>query len=153
MKIANLIKDAEELREIYLNPVFQWLLLVLKPITSSNFIGNNQSIPDGSNACLQSKENVENDTNRQIFETMSKENSMPFDIFIWKEFNELLLLIFYWLPNDLCTGGRNNTFCLPLISLSILHKNSGEKKDLITQGGNEAERDLKRTLIPSWQLH
>ena len=86
--------------------------------------------PDGSNACLRSKENVENDTNRQIFETMSKENSVPFDIFIWKEFNELLLLIFYWLPNDLCTGGRNNTFCLPLISLSILHKISGEEEDL-----------------------
>ena len=151
MNIANLIKDAEELREIYLNAVVQCLLPVLKPVASSNFIGNNQSIPDGSNACLRSKENVENDTNRQIFETMSKENSVPFDIFIWKEFNELLLLIFYWLPNDLCTGGRNNTFCLPLILLSILHKNSGEEEDL-TEGGNEAERDLKRTLIPSCVL-
>ena len=82
MNIANLIKDAEELCEIYLNPVLQCLLLVLKPIASSNFIGNNLSIPDGSNTCLRSKENVENDPNRQIFETMSKENSMPFDIFI-----------------------------------------------------------------------
>ena len=81
MNIANLIKDAEELREIYLN-VFQCLLPVLKPVASSNFIGNNQSIPDGSNACLRSKENVENDTNCQIFETMSKENSVPFAIFI-----------------------------------------------------------------------
>ena len=84
MNIANLIKDAEELCEIYLNAIFQCLLPVLKPVASSNFIGNNQSIPDGSNACLRSKENVENDiyTNRQIFETMSKENSMPFDIFL-----------------------------------------------------------------------
>ena len=78
MNNTNLIKDAEELHEIYLNPIFQCLLLVLK----SNFIGSNQSIPDRSNACLRSKENVENDTNHQIFETISKENSMPFDIFI-----------------------------------------------------------------------
>ena len=79
-----MIEDAEELREIYLNAVFQCLLPVLKPVASSNFIdiGNNQSIPDISNACLRSKENVENDTNCQIFETMSKENSVPFDIFI-----------------------------------------------------------------------
>ena len=82
MNIANLIKDAEELHEIYLNAVAQCLLPVLKLVVSSNFIGNSQSIPDGSNACLWSKENVENDTNRQIFETMSKENSVPFDIFI-----------------------------------------------------------------------
>ena len=82
MNIANLSKDAEELREIYLNAVVQCLLPVLKPVASSNFIGNNQSIPDGSNAYLRNKENVENDTNRQIIETMSKGNSLPFDIFI-----------------------------------------------------------------------
>jgi len=82
VNIANLIKDAEELREIYLNAVVQCLLPVLKPVVSSNFIGNSQSIPDGSNAFLRSKENVENVTSRQIFETMSKENSVPFDIFI-----------------------------------------------------------------------
>ena len=82
MNIANLSKDVAELREIYLNAVVQCLLPVLKPVASSNFIGNNQSIPDGSNACLRSKENVENDTNCQIFETMSKENSVPFDIFL-----------------------------------------------------------------------
>jgi len=72
VNIANLIKDAEELREIYLNAIVQCLLPVLKPVASSNFIGNNQSIPDGSNACLRSKENVEKDTNRQIFETPKK---------------------------------------------------------------------------------
>jgi hypothetical protein len=82
MNIANSVKDAEEPHDIYLDHVFQCLFPILKSISSSNFISNNQSIPNGSNACLRSKENVENDTNRQIFETMSKENSVPFDIFI-----------------------------------------------------------------------
>ena len=94
MKIANLIKDTEEPCEIYLNLIFQCVLLVLKPALSLNFIDNNQSILNKSNTFLLIKENVENDTNSQLFETMSKVNSMSFEIFIGKEFNELLLLIF-----------------------------------------------------------
>ena len=82
MEIAILIKDAEASREIYLMPVFLRLLLVLKPVSLSNFIGNNQSNPHRSNAFLQIKENMKNDTYLQIFETLSKENSIPFEIFI-----------------------------------------------------------------------
>ena len=45
MEITILIEDAEASRELYLIPVFQCLLLVLKPVSVSNFIDNNQSFP------------------------------------------------------------------------------------------------------------
>jgi len=62
---------------LFFMPVFHCLLLVLKAVSSWNFIGNNQSIPHGSNSFLRVKQNVKNDTNRSIFETLSKKIQCP----------------------------------------------------------------------------
>ena len=98
MNNKNLIKVAEEILEIYLSPIFQFLLLVLKPIALSNFISNNQSISNGSSACLQRKKNVEIDTNHQIFETLSKfkENAIPL-IYL---FEKNSMNYYYYLPTS-----------------------------------------------------